>query len=63
MSYPPLPEDAVQRGFRIIERELQRSLILPRPASCIRKILSLINSAHVVLAELSTIDRHGNPRH
>jgi hypothetical protein len=61
-TYPALPpEDAVQRGYRIVERELQRSLILPRPASCIRKILSLINSAHLVLSELSRIDSIGNP--
>jgi hypothetical protein len=62
MSYPALPpEDAVQRGFRIIERELQRSLILPKPAGCVRTILKLIDSAHNVLVELSAVDRHGNP--
>jgi hypothetical protein len=62
MSYRAVPpEDAVQRGFRIVERELERSLILPRPASCIRRILKLIDSAHNVLTELSAVDRHGNP--
>ena len=49
-TFPPDPAD-VTRGAQIIFRELERSLILPRPAACIRAILALVDSAHAVLSQ------------
>ena len=49
----PDPDD-VRRGHEIIERELERSMILPRPAACLRAILRLLDSAIVVLSEPTT---------
>ena len=45
---PPDPDD-VTRGTQLIYRELERSLIMPKPAACIRAILRLIDSAYAVL--------------
>jgi hypothetical protein len=52
MSNPAVPNpDDVQRGREIVCRELDRSLIMPRPAQTIRAILRLIDSAHTVLSQ------------
>jgi hypothetical protein len=50
MPHPALPEPAAAaRGAEIIERELKRTLILPRPAECLRSILHMLNVAYELL--------------
>lgn len=51
MSHPSPDPAAVQRGAEIIENELTRSMIMPRPADTIRAILRMIDSAAEALAE------------
>jgi hypothetical protein len=58
MSHPALPDPAaVARGSQIIEHELQRSLIMPRPAECIRSILRMLDAAYELLRQ-PTDDRN-----
>jgi len=45
----PDPDD-VTRGMQVIFGELERSLIMPKPAACMRAILRLIDSAYAVLS-------------
>ena len=45
------------RGAEIIERELKRALILPRPAECIRSILRMLDAAYELLRQ-PTDDRN-----
>ena len=52
MSEHPNPDPrAVARGAEIIKRELEHSLIMPRPAAAICAILRILDSAYVVLSE------------
>ena len=58
MSHPALPDPAaVARGAEIIEHELKRSLIMPRPADCIRSILRMLDAAYELLRQ-PTDDRN-----
>ena len=58
MSNSALPDpDDVARGAEIIERELKRSLIMPRPAMCIRSILRMLDAAYELLRQ-PTDDRN-----
>jgi hypothetical protein len=52
MHTQPQPDpDDVARGMAMIYRELQRSLIVLKPAATIRAILRLLDSAHAVLSQ------------
>ena len=46
---PGIDRSAVKRGHEILERELRNSLILPKPAQCLRRILAAIQLADEAL--------------
>ena len=64
MAHPTTPDpDAVARGADILEHELRRSLIMPRPAETFRTILQLLDSAYLALhqpADAPTPPRPGS---
>ncbi len=50
MSHPTTPDpDAVARGAELLEHELRRSLIMPRPAETFRTILRMLDAAYQAL--------------
>jgi hypothetical protein len=51
MSHPSIPDPAaVARGAELIEHELQRSMIMPRPAAALRSILRHLAAAFEALS-------------
>jgi hypothetical protein len=58
MSNSALPDpDDVARGAQLIEHELSGSLMLPRPAECIRAIMQMLDAAYELLRQ-SADDRN-----